>query len=198
MAEGEGQSGEQATEQGGMIDERALIGYAKAGDDAAFASLYAEYQRPITGYLRRLVGNGEIAEDLAQDTFLKAYKALGRTNDELNFRAWLYRIATNNALSYHRRQRLLQWLPFASGSREPATEARYAERVGEQELVETTLRQLKPEHASLLLMRHHQGLSLSEIATVLGVDTTVAKARLFRARHAFMRAYDEMTGEAQP
>ncbi len=57
-----------------MIDERALIGYAKAGDDVAFASLYAEYQRPITGYLRRLVGNSEVAEDLAQETFLKAWQ----------------------------------------------------------------------------------------------------------------------------
>jgi RNA polymerase sigma-70 factor (ECF subfamily) len=179
-----------------MIDERALIGHAKAGDDAAFASLYAQYQRPITGYLRRLVGNGEVAEDLAQETFLKAYRALGRTNDELNFRAWLYRIATNNALSYHRRQRILQWLPFASGSREPSAESRYAERLGEQELVEETLRRLKPEHASLLLMRHHQGLSLTEIATVLSVDNSVAKARLFRARQAFMRAYDEQSGEA--
>jgi RNA polymerase sigma-70 factor, ECF subfamily len=181
-----------------MIDERALIGHAQAGDDAAFASLYAQYQRPITGYLRRLVGNGEVAEDLAQETFLKAYRALGRTGDELNFRAWLYRIATNNALSYHRRQRILQWLPFASGSREPADESRHAERLGEQELVEAALRRLKPEQASLLLLRHHQGLSLSEIATVLGVDASIAKARLFRARHAFMRAYDEMTSEATP
>ncbi len=178
-----------------MIDERALIGHAQVGDEAAFASLYAQYQRPITGYLRRLVGNNEIAEDLAQETFLKAYRALGRTNDELNFRAWLYRIATNNALSDHRRQRIFQWIPFLPGSREPAVEARFVERVGVQELVEGTLQRLKPEHASLLLMRHHQGLSLDEIAIVLGVDASVAKARLFRARQSFMRAYGTLADE---
>jgi RNA polymerase sigma-70 factor, ECF subfamily len=178
-----------------VLDEHALIGNARTGDDAAFSALFAQYRVPVTGYLQRMVGDPEVAADLAQDTFLKAYRALERTTPDLNFRAWIYRIATNTALSYHRRQRLLRWLPFGPGIPEPATEARLGERLGERELVETVLRQLKPEHASLLLMRHHHGLSLGEIATVLDVTTDVAKARLFRARTAFMRVYDTLDGE---
>jgi RNA polymerase sigma-70 factor (ECF subfamily) len=184
-------------ERSAVLDERACVSDARAGDDAAFATLFEYYRGPIVGYLRRLVGDREVAEDLAQDTFLKAYRAIERTNEELNFRAWLYRIATNTALSYHRRQRILQWLPFSPGLREPSGEARLGERLGEEELVESALRRLKPEHASLLLLRHHQGMSLEEMAATLGVSAGVAKSRLYRARESFVRAYEALDRERE-
>ncbi len=176
------------------MDERALICHAQGGEEAAFAKLFDLYHAPITGYLYRLVGDREVANDLAQDTFLKAYRALERTGPELNFRAWLYRIATNTALSYHRRRRLVRWLPFGAAMPEPGGDMQLAETVGERELIDAALRRITPSQASLLLLRHQQGLSLEELAAALGVAPNAAKARLFRARAAFVQAYEALSG----
>jgi RNA polymerase sigma-70 factor (ECF subfamily) len=64
------------------------------------------------GYLGRLTGDVDLALDLAQDTFLQAFRSIKRTNAKLSLRAWLYKIATNNANQHHRRRRLLSFLPF--------------------------------------------------------------------------------------
>ena len=179
------------------MDERALIGAAQAGNEAAFAQLFDTYHGPITGYLYRMVGDRDVADDLAQDTFVKAYRALGRTDPGLNFRAWLYRIATNTALSYLRRQRLLRWLPFGPGVPEPSGEPHLAERLGERELIEAALQRINRGYASALLLRHHQGLSLAEVADTLGISVNGAKVRLFRARKAFVEAYETLSGESK-
>ena len=71
-----------------MTDERALIGHAQAGNAAAFAQLFAAYHGPITSYLYHLVRDRAVADDLAQDTFLQAYRMLQRTTPDLHFRAW--------------------------------------------------------------------------------------------------------------
>ncbi len=174
------------------MDERALVGCAQGGDGVAFASLFDRYHGPITSYLYRMVGDRDLADDLAQETFVKAYGALGRTSPDLNFRAWIYRIATNTALSHLRRRRLLQWVPFSPGVPEPSADFRLAERLGERELIDLALRRIRPAYASILLLRHHQGLTLKETANVLGVSPNTAKVRLFRARKAFMQAYESV------
>ena len=171
------------------MDEPALVGHAQAGDAGAFSALFEAYHAQITGYLYRLVGDREVAEDLAQDTFIKAYRALGRTSDDLNFRAWLYRIATNTATSYFRRRKIIQWLPFGPATPEPTGDARLAEALGERELIEAALARLNAGYATVLLLRHQQGLSLEETAAVLGTSVNAAKVRLFRARRAFVEAY---------
>jgi RNA polymerase sigma-70 factor (ECF subfamily) len=171
------------------MDEPALVGHAQAGDAAAFSALFEAYHSQIIGYLYRLVGDREVAEDLAQDTFMKAYRALGRTNDGLNFRAWLYRIATNTATSYYRRRKIIQWLPFGPATPEPSGELRLAEALGERELIEAVLEKLNSSYVTVLLLRHQQGLSLEETAAVLGTSVNAAKVRLFRARRAFVEAY---------
>lgn len=179
------------------MDERALIGYAQRGDAAAFASLFEQYQGPITGYLYRLVGDRDVADDLTQDTFIKAYRALAKTDPGLNFRAWLYRIASNTAASYFRRKRIIEWLPFGPGTPEPADEARFAERIGERELIDSALKRINPSYASALLLRHQQELSLEETAHALGVSVNAAKVRLFRARKAFAEAYRAVAAELE-
>lgn len=171
------------------LDERALVGRARAGDAAAFARLFAAYHGPLTNYLYRLVQDRDLADDLVQDTFLRAYRALGRTGADLPFRPWLYRIATNLARNHHRRRRILRWLPFDAVAAHAADDAPLAERLGEQELVVRALRQIGPAAASALLLHYQHGLSLAEMATALGLTRNGAKARLFRARKAFIAAY---------
>src|SRR5258708_23397854 len=70
-------------------------------------------QQPITGYLHRLVGEHEVALDLAQDTFLQVYKEIGKTSLNLALDAWIYRIATNYGLQYLNRKRLRQFISFS-------------------------------------------------------------------------------------
>src|SRR5258708_23253616 len=82
----------------------------RARDAQAFRSLIERLQQPITGYLHRLVGNREVALDLAQDTFLQVYKEIGKTSPDLFLDAWIYRIATNYGLRYLNRKRLKQFV----------------------------------------------------------------------------------------
>ena len=89
-----------------------VIARARAGDPAAFAAIYAAYYPRIVACCRRIVGDPDLAEDLAQDTFIKAYRALPRTTPDLPLAAWLFRIAGNTALSALRRRRRLYWLPL--------------------------------------------------------------------------------------
>ncbi len=79
---------------------------ARNGDEAAFSFLFETYKARICTYLAHLIGNEEEGRDLAQDTFLKAWRALPQTHKALQFEAWLYRIATNTALDYLRSQKL--------------------------------------------------------------------------------------------
>jgi RNA polymerase sigma-70 factor (ECF subfamily) len=174
--------------QGQRVFERVLTGEVAAGD-VSFASLFAHYHGPITSYLYRLTGSRETADDLTQETFLKAFRALARTDPDVDVRAWLFRIATNTAVSHHRRQRLLTWLPFSPGMPEPADDSPLADALGEQELVAAALRAIGQKHAGALLLRHHLNLSVDETAAALGVSANTAKVRLHRARKAFASAW---------
>jgi RNA polymerase sigma-70 factor (ECF subfamily) len=157
-------------------------------DDAAFIALFDQLLGPVTRYLYRMTGSRETADDLAQETFLKAYQAFGRNEPERNPRAWIFRIATNVAISHHRRQRLIRWLPFVSGAAEPADDS-LADTVGARVEIAATLRRIGPRHASVLILRHQLDLPIDEVAQSLGVSPNTAKVRLFRARKAFIDAW---------
>src|SRR6478672_281036 len=90
----------------------ALTQAARRGSEAAFAAIFERFQTPIVNYIFRLIGDWETANDLAQDTFLKAYNALPNTDESLQISPWLYRIATNTALDSLRRRKRITWVPF--------------------------------------------------------------------------------------
>src|SRR5437868_15539058 len=89
-----------------VTDVQGVVASLRAGDAQAFHELIERLQQPIIGYLHRLVGDQEVALDLAQDTFLQVYKEIGKTSAELALDAWIYRIATNYGLRYLNRRRL--------------------------------------------------------------------------------------------
>lgn len=169
------------------VDDSNLVERARAGDDAAFAVLFEQFHAPILNYIHRMVSDRAVAEDLTQDTFIKAYKALPNTKPDLAFKAWLYRIATNTALSHLRRGKIIKWLPFL-GDREHGDE-RIEKTVTRQTDITDVLNQLPKHYASVLLLRHYQGLSLAETAEALDITENAAKLRLFRARKAFAKIY---------
>lgn len=169
------------------LDDNDLVERARNGDEAAFAALFEQFHAPILNYLHRMVSDRALAEDLTQDTFIKAYKALPRTKPDLAFKAWLYRIATNTAISHLRRGKIIKWLPFLS-EREHGEE-RLERTVTRQADIAEALEKLPKHYAAVLLLRHYQGLSLAETAQALDITENAAKLRLFRARKAFAKIY---------
>jgi RNA polymerase sigma-70 factor, ECF subfamily len=171
-----------------VADDGDLVARARAGDPVAFERLFERYHAPILNYLHRMVGDRALAEDLAQDAFIKAYRALPGTRPDLAFKAWLYRIATNTAISHLRRRRLVKWIPFLS-EQDHAIDDPIERSVGRKHDVEQALARIPQHYAAALLLRHYQGLSLAETAEALEITENAAKLRLFRARKAFATAY---------
>lgn len=159
------------------------------GDAGAFAAIFDQYHQRMCRYLDSLVADGDLAEDLAQQTFVKAYRALARGDRPQNLSAWLYAIATRTALSALRRRRLIAWLPLAAGDAVRRTAPREEEgRLGERELLAQALAHLSKADAASLLLRFQQGLSYEELAEALGTSPAAARMRLSRARAAFREA----------
>lgn len=162
---------------------------AGADREAVFERLFQDHQRSIYIYLCRLVRDQKQAEDLTQDAFVKAYRALDRLPAEANVRAWLYRIATNTALDWLRRRRLISWLPLFEWDPHPATSTSFAESSLESVAVQQALSRLPARYRVPLVLYACQGLSTQEIADILSISRGAVKTRLFRAREKFRRLY---------
>ncbi len=171
------------------MEQPLVLEGALEDQEARFERLFRDYQRDIFVYLCRLVGDRGQAEDLAQETFVKAYRALNRLPMEANSRAWLYRIATNTALDCLRRRRLVSWLPLFERDAHPAVQTSFAESSLESVAVEKTLSELRARYRIPLVLYACQGLSTQEISEILRISRGAVKTRLFRAREQFRRLY---------
>ena len=176
----------------------ALVERAQQGEHAAFAALFERYNAPICRYLARLVGNAELGRDLAQDTFLRAWRSLPRLRDRERLGSWLYQIATNLARSHARRARLIQWLPW-SGPLESAAGSSRLERpedvVGESEQVMLALAELPPKRRACVLLALEGGFTHREVAQLLGISAKSVDTYLSRGCHQFRLAYERLANE---
>jgi RNA polymerase sigma-70 factor, ECF subfamily len=161
--------------------------------EARFERLFLAYQVPILNYLYRFVGDVSRAEDMAQETFVKAYRALPRLPADANERAWLYRIATNIARDWNRRRKLIEWLPLLSRDNEQAAKGDHAGQIVESQAVQQALASLAPNYREPLILYSMQGFSTAEIAEILALSQSAVKVRLFRAREMFREAYQGET-----
>lgn len=159
--------------------------------DATFEALYRTYGRPLLNYLYRLLGGRDEAEEAMQDTFIKAYGALPRLPQDVNARAWLYRIATNTARDRLRRRRLIRWLPLQDSDHGETTLDHPAEVATDRADVSQALARLTPRYRQPLILYTVQGYTTAEIAEMLGISRSAVKKRLVRAREQFDRAYRE-------
>lgn len=172
---------------------------AQRGDKAAFAELFTRYERRIYGYLYRMVGDRAWAEDLAQETFIRAHQKLNRLSPPYDFKSWVYRIAGNLAIDGLRRYRtevpLPDWdageatAPEPADDRSEADPEEEARRAEVRQAVWRTLHQLQENYRQVLLLREVEGLSYREIADVLGTSLDNVKVTLHRARLAFRDLY---------
>jgi RNA polymerase sigma-70 factor (ECF subfamily) len=179
--------------------EETLVERARQGDHQAFAALFEAYNARICTYLARLVGDDELGRDLAQDTFIAAWRALPQILGELRFGPWLYRIATNTARSHLRRARLLSWLPFGleniHAQRAPSAEPELGARLAEAERIKLALAMLAPQCRICLLMQVEGGFTQREIAAALGIGEKSVSAYVSRGREQFRRAHRALENE---
>ena len=171
------------------MDDALAVDTTLADREARFVQLFQDHHHSIYAYLCRLADDQQAAEDLTQDTFVKAYRALPRLPAEANSRAWLYRIATNTALDWHRRRYLIAWLPLFERDSHPAVHTTFTEMSLEGIAVQAALKRLPARYRVPLVLYTCQGLSTQEIADVLGISRSAIKTRLFRAREKFRKLY---------
>ena len=176
-----------------------VVEQARAGDRAAFTALFHQYNAPICRYLAHVVGNDEVGRDLAQETFLAAWRALADLRDPSRFGPWLYRIATNQANSYLRQARITRWLPWAEPTEPQAanfpTTAGPEAQVGEAQQVAAAMAQLTPKYRICLLLQLEGGFSQREIAHLLHLTEKSVSVYVSRGREEFRRAYQRLEDE---
>lgn len=162
-------------------DSHAWIRAAQAGSREAFGALVDIYGARILNYLHQLTGNRHDAEDLTQDTFLKAHRCLGTVRNPDAFAGWLFTIARRTALNHFRAARFTEELPeeIPLHGVDPASLA--AERDDHDDLWNVA-RTLKREYFEVLWLRYAEGLSIQETARVLRRTSLHIRVRLHRAR----------------
>ncbi len=175
-----------------------LVTRAASGREDGFEELVRRYQRPISAYVYRMVGNYESALDLTQEIFIKVYSSLQRYRSEFKFSTWIYKIAHNAAIDHLRRtatreQSLVMGpeddqfdLPVESTRPSPEQESERKERRGE---IESVVRALPANYRELIILRHSQDLSYEEIVEVTGLPLGTVKNRLFRAREMMRQQF---------
>jgi RNA polymerase sigma-70 factor (ECF subfamily) len=177
-----------------------LVERARQGDNDAFAALFEAYNARICTYLARLVGDDELGRDLAQDTFIAAWRALPQTLGAMRFGPWLYRIATNTARSHVRRARLLSWLPFgldnSHAQQAPSAAPELGAQLAEAERIKLALSTLAPQCRICLLLQVEGGFTQREIAAALGIGEKSVSAYVSRGREQFRRAHRAHESEA--
>ena len=175
-----------------------LVATAINGQEGSFEELVRRYQRPISAYVYRMVGNYESALDLTQEIFIKVYASLRKYRSEFKFSTWIYKIAHNAAVDHLRRsstreQSLISGsesdqfeLPIESRRLSPEQESERKERRVE---IESVVRALPANYRELIILRHSQDLTYEEIVEVTGLPLGTVKNRLFRAREMMRQQF---------
>ena len=162
-----------------------------AGRGEGFEELVRRYQRPITSYVYRMLGDAEAALDVTQEVFIKVYNSLDRYSSEYKFSTWLYRIAHNASIDHMRRNsHYMQSIEAENSdgtyqiqleSSSPNPEELHESSEWRDE-IENVVKWLPPAYRDLIILRHSRDLSYDEIAEVASLPLGTVKNRLFRAR----------------
>ncbi len=176
------------------MEEAEVIALVRAGEVDAFAGIIEHYQTPVNRYLYRLTGDYEMAKDLAQDTFIQAYKGILKTDAELSFKAWLYRIATNNAFQHSRRKKLLSFIPFTSKERDIPLADERPDCPEDTAAIHEALLKIPQEQRTCLVLHFVEGFKYREIAETLGCSEEAVRKRVARGRKLFIEMYDREGG----
>jgi len=180
---------------------------AKEGREPAFRELVRRYERPVFSLIFRMVRDREMAEDLAQDTFIKVLNNIERYRPEFKLSSWLFKIANNVTIDHLRRRQLatvsLDGSPHAATVAEAQATSLDVESRGQSALeaiesrelgsaIEQAIGKLRPEYRSCILLRHVEGRSYEEIAATLDLPLGTVKTYIHRARHELREALEDL------
>jgi RNA polymerase sigma-70 factor (ECF subfamily) len=178
------------------LSDHALIEATKGGDEAAFAEIVRRYRSPITNYLYRFLNDYEEAVDLAQETFVRVYFAADRYHTDYAFSTYIYRIATNLAISELRRRkrrRLLSLTGLFQGEDNELAEFQPTdprdlpdvELVDSEQsrMIEKAIATLPERYRAPIILREIEGRTYEEIAVILKLGLGTTKSRISRARN---------------
>jgi len=186
-----------------------VVEWAKDGNEPAFRELVRRYERPVFSLLYRMVRDRTLAEDLAQETFIKVLNGIRSYRPEFKFSSWIFKIANNAAIDHLRRRELdtlsldgsphahtpeeMQATSLQLGDRqESALDAVVSRELGSQ--IERAIAKLRPEYRACILLRHVEGHSYEEIAQMLDLPLGTVKTYIHRARNE-LRGYLELSRE---
>ena len=169
-----------------------LVRGALDGVESAFREIVVRYQRPVFGLIARMVRDPSRAEELAQDAFVKAFRALHTYDQKRKFSAWILTIAHHVAIDELRKGRLMtesiddtgdkDSSPREFADRTAATPAVLAERAELATALQTAIGRLRPEYREVVALRYERDLDYDEIAEVTGLPMGTIKSSLHRAR----------------
>jgi RNA polymerase sigma-70 factor (ECF subfamily) len=180
------------------LTDQEVVLLARGGRETAYRELVRRYERPVFALLYRMVRDRELAEDLAQETFVKALNAIESYRPEFKFSSWIFKIANNAAID-HLRRRELDTLSLDGSPHAETPEAMQAtalqigarqesplDTVEAKELggaIEVAIGRLRPEYRSCILLRHVEGRAYEEIAEILDLPLGTVKTYIHRARN---------------
>ena len=184
-----------------------VVVLAQQGREPAFRELIRRYERPVFSLIYRMVRDNTVAEDLAQDTFIKVLNHLDKYRPEFKFSSWLFKIANNVAIDHLRKRQLntisIDGSPHAmtaaeadASSFELADQAESPlDELASRELgaiIEQAIGSLRPEYRNCIMLRHVEGRSYEEIAATLDLPLGTVKTYIHRARHQLREALEHL------
>ena len=186
----------EATAAQADVPELDLVKQAQAGDTEAFDQLVSRFRTRVFGMIYNMVHNEQDAWDLAQDSFLKAWKSIARFRGQSSFYTWIYRIVMNVTIDWLRKKQVrgagaefddaIQLKEIDPASRTvPHADALPHERMEQKEIrsrIDAAIAQLSPEHRAVILMKEIEDMQYHEIAESLGCSIGTVMSRLFYAR----------------
>ena len=180
------------------LDDRELATLAAKGREDAFAELLRRYERPVFSLVFRMVRDRTLAEDLAQEAFIRAFNAIGSYNTSYKFSNWIFKIANNHTIDHLRKRKLdtvsIHGSPHATTPDEisqsrvviESRDENPLELVEHRELgsqIEAAIGELREEYRTAILLRHVEGYAYEEIAEIMELPLGTVKTYLHRARH---------------
>lgn len=194
--------------------DAAAVARACAGDTDAFRVLVDRYSRKVFRLAYRMTRNEHDAEDVVQETFLRAYRRLKQFESRSSFGTWIFRITVNAALDLTRKlgryERVEQQMPEPEGGAHPLFQLPAPEPAPDRLLlsselkhkVESVLASLSPQVRTAFVLRHYEGMSIEEIGSVLGLKGSATKNSINRAVHKLRKELEPLvvaqSGEAPP
>lgn len=184
-------------------EEYSLIDRTIDGDTDAFGRLVETYQARVFATVYNMTGNHEDANDITQDTFIKAHKALKSFKKNSGLFTWLYRIAVNRTINFLNTRKKRQFLSFNHEDYDPESNSEIIQLISDKtprkdidiselrEKLNTAIQELSEKHRFVVIMHDIQGMSHDEISEILGCSNGTVRSRLFYARQQLQAILSE-------